>query len=148
MAENALGFFTIFGDQGSLGPISGLWKHEVYELAAWLKENIYPNSIALETSMKLTPTDGNGVLAGGDMAQIAPGFTYTDVDDMLYVYLTAVNKASAVAELKTRYPADTVDMVIKRHKNSRFKRHHIPLIVNPLTGEVLQNDGAKLSETI
>lgn len=147
--EVLLGFSTLGGDSiGAIAPLSELFKHEVYEFAHWLKENVYTDSIALEKSIALTPTDGNGVMAGGDLAQIAPGFTYNDVDDMLYVYLDATNKASAVAELKTKYPADTVDMVIRRHNNSRFKRHHIPLIVDPIFGSILQNNGERLSETI
>jgi NAD+ synthetase len=155
LTEEYTGFFTIAGDgQADIAPISNLWKHEIFELVKYLSEYVYTTYAdekkkkALTEAYNITPTDGNGVMAGGDLAQIAPGFTYNDVDDMLYVYLDATNKASAVAELKTKYPADTVDMVIRRHNNSRFKRHHIPLIVEPITGELLQNDGAKLSETI
>jgi hypothetical protein len=38
-----------------------LRKHEVYGLARWMKENVYPESQALEASIALIPTDGNGV---------------------------------------------------------------------------------------
>ena len=144
-SEHQLGFYTIHGDSSDLTPIGLLWKHEIYEFAQWLKENIYTDSQALSMSISLTPTDGNGVQAGGDMAQIAPGHTYNDVDDILMTYIKYSGRHPeeyqiVMNELYSKYGYETVDRVIKRHKGTAFKRLHLPLVIDPLTGEVLQNN--------
>lgn len=77
------GFWTLHGDVGDFNPIGELWKTEVYALAKWMKENVYKDSKALEQSIALVPTDGNGVKAGGDAEQIMPGYTYNEIDHVL-----------------------------------------------------------------
>ena len=102
LTEHYLGFFTIHGDVCDFNPIGGLWKHEVYELAKYLRDkyeydmkyypmspdsfdwvddaNIrenYENKIeALNHALGIRPTDGNGVNDLGDMGQIAPAFAH------------------------------------------------------------------------
>ena len=44
LTEHYLGFFTIHGDVADLNPIGGLWKHEVYELAKYIRDK-YENDI-------------------------------------------------------------------------------------------------------
>ena len=147
LSEAALGFATVAGDLASaLAIIGGLWKHEVYGLANWMLKNIYPESAALKASIALTPTDGNGVQAGGDMAQIAPGHTYEDVDDILMTYIEYKGHHPeeyqiAMNELYEKYTKETVDRVINRHHNSEFKRRHSPLIVDIYDACILENDG-------
>lgn len=164
--EAALGFCTLAGDDASsLACIGDLNKTEVYAFAHWILENIYPDSQALQRSINLTPTDGNGVQAGGDMAQIAPGHTYDDVDDILINFINyispywstissgktqtlepdACEAYKKLQELNDKYGADTVERVIKRHLNSAFKRLHRPLIVEAETGAILQNDYEPIS---
>ena len=41
-------------------------------------------------NIEITPTDGNAVTSGGDMDQIAPGYTYNEVDIVLN-YLVSNN---------------------------------------------------------
>lgn len=147
-SEHYLGFYTIHADDGDLNIIR-MWKSEIYEFAQWIKDNIYPDSQALSASIALTPTDGNGVQAGGDMAQIAPGHTYNDVDDILQTYLEYSGRHPeeyqiAMNNLYEKYSYETVERVLKRHHNSQFKRWHRPLIIDPTTGEILQNDFSKL----
>jgi len=77
------GFWTLHGDVGDINPIGELWKTEVYALAKWMKENVFKDSKALEQSIALIPTDGNGVKAGGDAEQIMPGYTYNEIDHVL-----------------------------------------------------------------
>ena len=147
LSEAALGFATVAGDLASaLSIIGGLWKHEVYGLAKWMLKNIYPESAALKASIALTPTDGNGVKAGGDMAQIAPGHTYEDVDEILMTYLEyrghhPEEYQIAMNELYEKYTKETVDRVINRHVNSEFKRRHAPLVIDIFDACVLENDG-------
>lgn len=98
LTEHYLGFFTIHGDVCDFNPIGGLWKHEVYELATYLRDK-YQNQLnnvnqdsfddvlemcadeslslkveALNHALGIRPTDGNGVNDLGDMGQIAPAF--------------------------------------------------------------------------
>ena len=111
LTEHFLGFWTLHGDDGDFNPIGCLWKHEVYGLAKWMKKNVYKDSKALEAAIAIMPTDGNGVKAGGDLAQIAPGKTYDDVDDILYHWVNLSEK------IKSMYAADGLTESIK---NSLF----------------------------
>ena len=140
LTEHYLGFWTIHGDVGDFNPIGGLWKHEVYELAKWLSNEFYDNTtdsekiIALRKAIVIIPTDGNGVVAGGDMPQIAPGYTYEAVDDILFNYINAVQMHTEVYQLTMdmlygKYGYETVERVIKRHKNSEFKRKRLPIAI-------------------
>ena len=139
LTEKLLGFFTVHGDQGDYKPIGFLWKHQVYDLAQGLLE-VYKDDEqkkkALECAIKITPTDGNGVKEGGDLAQIAPGSTYNEVDDILQKYtsrhayrpydmfpqLPINEEDKVITELYEKYPKKIVDGVITRHEKSRFKR--------------------------
>ena len=138
LTEHNLGFWTIHGDVADYNPIGGLWKHEVYELCHYLFTEVYPDSgdlrhRALQAAYDLLPTDGNGVAVGGDMAQIAPGHTYEDVDDILASYLAAKDDADrlpAVMErLNAAYGVETVERVLRRHHGSDFKRKRMPIVI-------------------
>lgn len=153
LSEHFLGFFTIHGDVADFNPIGDLWKTEVYGLAKWLVgyyankciENREENQkycdmcTALQESIKLTPTDGNGVAVGGDMAQIAPGYTYTEVDEILRLVIKheiddcyGWNTFEEIIDYRNmcnKYGKDTVDRVISRYRKSNFKRKHMPIVI-------------------
>ena len=138
LTEHNLGFWTIHGDVADYNPIGGLWKHEVYELCRYLYTEVFtdPQTAAhqaLKAGYGITPTDGNGVEAGGDMAQIAPGHTYEEVDDILSTYLRSKDDAELLqketARLNAAYGAETVERVLKRHHGSDFKRKRMPLLI-------------------
>ncbi len=138
LTEHNLGFWTIHGDVADFNPIGGLWKHEVYELCKYLYSEVLtdPDDVrhqALKAAYDLMPTDGNGVAAGGDMAQIAPGHTYEDVDDILCSYLKAGKDEQALQatlqRLNDTYGVETVERVLKRHHNSEFKRKRMPIVI-------------------
>ena len=144
LTECLLGFWTIHGDEGDLNPIGCLWKTEVYLLAENLAEILIKNGekedsdrvLALKEAIGMVPTDGNGVKAGGDLAQIAPGHTYADVDDILMsTFLVGSDRKTKFNELREAYGGETVDMVLKRKESSAFKRKHRPFIID-LDGEV------------
>ena len=152
LTEHFLGFFTIHGDCADFNPIGGLWKHEVYELARYLKEKVFPDSKALEASIALIPTDGNGVKAGGDLAQIAPGKTYSDVDEILraWVGLTKSIKGYVIDSdyqhggfkaLCEKHGKETVKRVIQRSIGSEFKRRQAPLVCDIYHDSVLEKNG-------
>lgn len=155
LTEHYLGFFTIHGDVADFNPIGGLWKHEVYELASYLKDKYkiekknYPMSIdsfdnkieAINYALGIRPTDGNGVNDLGDMGQIAPKFAhdknvvaYTKVDDIIKTYINFVGRSpelfnAAMEALYTEYGSYTVDGVINRIKKTEYKRHRMPLVI-------------------
>ncbi|MBQ7691747.1 MAG: NAD(+) synthase [Muribaculaceae bacterium] len=138
LTEHNLGFWTIHGDVADYNPIGGLWKHEVYALCHYLFTEVWPDAAdprhqALKAAYDIMPTDGNGVATGGDMAQIAPGHTYEEVDDILCTYLAvkgdAVAEQQAIAKLSAAYGADTVERVIKRHRGSEYKRARMPIVI-------------------
>lgn len=134
LTEHNLGFWTIHGDVADYNPIGGLWKHEVYELCKYLFTERFTDSNdlrhqALQIAYGITPTDGNGVAAGGDMAQIAPGHTYEEVDDILNTYLQQGNDEQQMKRLLDAYGAETVERVLTRHRNSAFKRKRMPLVI-------------------
>lgn len=138
MTEHNLGFWTIHGDVGDFNPIGGLWKSEVYKLAEWIRDNhCQKDSIeysALDKAIKLTPTDGNGVAEGGDMAQIAPGKTYEDVDKILkFITSNPYRHPQDVDDfIHTQLNGDveTYERVLKRHLNSAFKRKQLPIKIS------------------
>ena len=138
MTEHNLGFWTIHGDVGDFNPIGGLWKSEVYKLAEWIRDNhCEKDSIeysALDKAIKLTPTDGNGVAEGGDMAQIAPGKTYEDVDKILkFITSNPYRSPQDVDDFinnQLNGDSETYNRVLKRHLNSEFKRKQLPIKIS------------------
>jgi NAD+ synthetase len=152
LTENYLGFYTLHGDCCDFNPIGGLWKHEVYGLAKWLKDNVYKDSKALEAAIAIIPTDGNGVKAGGDLEQIAPGKTYDDVDEILYAWVGLDSCIKDIViknyfdygvfkKLCEKHGYETVEAVIMRSVRSEFKRKHLPLVVNIYNGIITDKDG-------
>lgn len=132
--EHELGFWTIHGDVGDLNcGLIHLWKTEVYELADYLleKQNQSDKYQALLASIKLTPTDGNGVMSGGDCAQFGLD-NYNQVDDVLKtMYFSSIKdkteKANEYIRLIDSYNEQGVDSVMVRHQNSAFKRIPQPI---------------------
>ena len=135
--EHELGFWTIHGDVGDLNcGLIHLWKTEVYELADYLleKQNQSDKYQALLASIKLTPTDGNGVMSGGDCAQFGLD-NYSQVDDVLKtMYFSNIKyeteKAIEYIRLIDSYNEQGVDSVMVRHQNSAFKRLPQPIYPN------------------
>ena len=152
LTECYLGFWTLKGDEGDFNPIGGLWKHEVYDLARYLKENHFKDSKALEQSIALIPTDGNGVKAGGDLAQIAEGKTYDDVDEILMAWVgldsrikkEVLEKDFNYGQFKAlceKHGKDVVKDVIMRSVRSEFKRKHRPIVIDIYRGLICDKSG-------
>lgn len=170
LTEHYLGFWTIHGDVGDFNPIGGLWKSEVYGLAKWLANEYYqdfPEQMgneasrcinALRKAIVINPTDGNGVKVGGDLAQIAPGLTYYDVDDVLMTFIDPKiglkhywkyfpiqdwpkHATDAFERLNKAYGEERVNMIITRHINSEFKRKRLPIAIERKEyQEFIEND--------
>jgi nicotinamide-nucleotide amidase len=152
LTEHFLGFWTLHGDDADFNPIGGLWKHEVYDLAKYMKENIFKDSKALEQAIALMPTDGNGVKEGGDLAQIAPGKTYDDVDEILHAWVGLDSRIKEIViknyfdygvfkKLCEKHGYETVEAVILRSVRSEFKRKQRPFIIDVYRGLICEKDG-------
>ena len=152
LTEHFLGFWTLHGDDADFNPIGGLWKHEVYDLAKYMKDNIFKDSKALEQAIALMPTDGNGVKEGGDLAQIAPGKTYDDVDEILHAWVGLDSRIKELViknyfdygvfkKLCEKHGYETVEAVILRSVRSEFKRKQRPFIIDVYRGLICEKDG-------
>ena len=141
-----LGFWTVGGDSPmdiNLG-LHYLWKTEIYELAEYLAnkyselENIDPDKYkALFESIKLTPTDGNGV-SSSDCEQFGLD-NYNQVDDILKTMY--YRKDSDIKyydreyiRLIDSYNEQGVDKVMVLHQNTEYKR--IPAPIKPTKDEL------------
>ena len=133
--EHELGFWTIHGDVGDLNcGLIHLWKTEVYELAKFLYDEYKINKSveqakAIYESVKLTPTDGNGVKDGGDCTQFGLD-NYSQVDDVLktmYFPDDTIHTGNEYIRLIDSYNEQGVDKVMILHQNSMFKRMHLPI---------------------
>lgn len=153
-----LGFWTVGGDSPmdiNLG-LHYLWKTEIYELADYLLEELdvkiqdtykdYSNNIieeqynALLESIKLTPTDGNGV-SNSDCEQFGLD-NYEQVDDVLktiyYNHYPNSMRALSKDDLNKEYirfidsyNEQGVDKVMMLHQNTAYKRKELPIKPTP-----------------
>lgn len=136
-----LGFWTVGGDSPmdiNLG-LHYLWKTEIYELAKFLLEeqNQSDRYQALLASMKLVPTDGNGV-SNSDCEQFGLD-NYSQVDDVLKtMYFSNIEdeteKANKYIRLIDSYNEQGVDKVMVLHQNTEYKR--IPAPIKPTKNEL------------
>ena len=151
LTEHFLGFFTVYGDVGDFNPIGNLWKTEVYGLAEFLYNEVFKGSKALKAAIEITPTDGNGV-SSSDLEQIMPGFTYTDVDEILMRWVTLDErikesylkdgfnqKGTVFAKLVEKYGEDNIRRVVMRCVHSQFKRLPHPIPVDAFRAEIVKN---------
>ena len=142
-----LGFWTVGGDSPmdiNLG-LHYLWKTEVYELAHYLYDlYLLKNKVtqpteqsnALLQSIKLIPTDGNGV-SSSDCEQFGLD-NYEQVDDVLrtmYYYYDEIDLSKSNKQefderyirLIDSYNEQGVDKVMSLHQSSEFKRQPSPI---------------------
>ena len=88
---------------------------------------------SLKRSIGLTPTDGNGVKEGGDLAQIAPALkTYDELDEILMAnerYKKKPTEANLylLNLITDKYGEETVTQILARVKGSEFKRKPMPV---------------------
>jgi NH3-dependent NAD+ synthetase len=85
------------------------------------------------------------------MAQIAPGYTYTEVDEILRLVIKheidecyGRNTFENIVDYKNlcnKYGKETVDRVISRYRKSEFKRKHMPIVIR-----IKENPSDKLLE--
>ena len=160
LTENNLGYFTIHGDVGDFNPIGGLWKTEVFKLAAYIRDQYYfeakihsnPSLIeaasskatAIEESLKLKPTAGLGI-TDSDLEEIGAD-SYEQVDYILQEILAwksfKLKQGFYAFSHEMTYddfledqqmldiPYPIIEAVAKRHFASEFKRKQLPIKVS------------------
>lgn len=149
--EYQLGFWTIHGDVGDFDPIQDLWKTEVYGLAGYLfhkydmkakatslfygKESkeckdAIAKATAIHRSIALTPTDGLGI-SNSDLDQIGAK-SYNDVDRVLQTLVCPASPENNRVQdaLTAEIGPEIIDKIIKRRRNSRFKREKSPIYIS------------------
>ena len=126
-----------------------LWKTEVYELAKYLEGEYHinevvnidsnPQWVAIRESIKLTPTDGNGV-SNSDCEQFGLD-NYEQVDDVLQTmyYRSGFEQVFSSNEdqyvrLIDSYNEQGVDKVMALHQNTEYKR--VPAPIKPTREEL------------
>ena len=56
-SETTVGYSTLYGDMaGFLAPLADLWKHQVYQLAAYLNQQIYQREVIPQKSVDIKPS--------------------------------------------------------------------------------------------
>lgn len=141
-----VGFWTVGGDSPmdiNLG-LHYLWKTEVYELAKYLEGEYHinevvnidsnPQWVAIKESIKLTPTDGNGV-SSSDCEQFGLD-NYSQVDDVLKTMYYRnvsenISKNNEYIRLIDSYNEQGVDKVMTLHQNTEYKRRPAPIMPTP-----------------
>ncbi|MDX1618956.1 MAG: NAD+ synthase [Balneolaceae bacterium] len=116
-SELATGFCTLYGDMnGGLGIISDLYKSEVYELARWLNESYYEETVIPESVLEKAPS-----------AELRPGQEdrdtlpeYDVLDPILYNYIELQRSAADIAA--EGFDIDLVKKVIWRVDRYEYKR--------------------------
>ena len=142
-----LGFYTVGGDQFDINlGLHYLWKTEIYELADYLWRDLANHDYyetyglhskqadAIQASIELTPTDGNGV-SSSDCEQFGLD-NYEQVDDVLEtMYYNESHPWWDCAEkgdedylrLIDSYNKQGVDKVMILHQNTAYKRKELPI---------------------
>lgn len=55
--ETTVGYSTLYGDQaGFLAPLADLWKYQIYQLARFLNDTIYPKEVITQDIITLPPS--------------------------------------------------------------------------------------------
>lgn len=109
-SELLLGYSTLFGDMASaLNPLGDLYKTQVCELSKFLG---LPDSVV----NKIPSAD----LWEGQTDEKELGFSYFDVDEILYLLVDMRYRVKDIIELG--YDAKFVNRVYEMIKNSQFKR--------------------------
>ena len=128
LTEHYLGFYTLHGDQGDYNPIGNLWKHEIFNMVGHMTtwNDIFTEEqieIFLD-AFNMIPTDGNGVLEGGDMAQIAPGCNFGQVDNILDDIISKYDLADIIAKYENEVSAENIKRIYNRYANNLFKLNY------------------------
>ncbi len=114
LSEYYLGYFTLFGDQAcDISPISGFWKTQIRELAAYIG---VPNWV-----IDREPTAG---LWSGQTDEGEFGFSYKDADQVLDLYF--LKKKSKKEIIEKGFNLKTINKILERVRATDYKRQSAP----------------------
>lgn len=134
--EHLLGFWTLNGDVGDITPMADLYKTEVYDLAEYLvgyELKTKEEKDALIACIKCVATDGLGITSS-DLDQLGVP-SYRTVDLILKNFVeepsgdsfgTLIHelKYNSISYKDENEVREWVNAIVKRNKNSNFKRNH------------------------
>lgn len=113
-SEYWMGFWTLHGDVGDFGMIQELWKgDELVQIAEYLG---VPKEV-----IEAAPTDGLGVLPGGDEAQL--GAPYLVVDKVLKELMKKIDLNGSLSQLKKLPRVEGVSQKLVRKIAERAMRN-------------------------
>jgi len=119
-SEWLLGYTTLYGDSAcALNPIGGLYKTQVYQLAAF--EGVPEEIILKPPSADLWPGQNDE----GDM-----GLLYSDADAVFYLSVDEGRAPREVSDI-LGMPFQKVENILKRMENMEFKRRLPPVAAMP-----------------
>lgn len=108
--ELLLGYGTLYGDMASaINPIGDLYKTDIFQLAAYLN--------VPEVILKKKPTAD---LWAGQSDEAELGFTYAEVDELLYALIDQRSLPEKLVE--KGFKEEFVHKVIRKIQGSQFKR--------------------------
>jgi len=114
LSEYYLGYFTLYGDQAcDISPIAGLLKTQVFDLAKYLG---IPKWV-----LEKTPSAD---LWSGQTDEGELGFTYRDADQI--IYYSIIKKQPKEKLIKKGLNSKIIDKVLKRVKETEYKREGAP----------------------
>lgn len=109
--EGLLGYTTLYGDSAcAINPIGDLYKTQVRQLAA---------ALGVPERIRLKPPTADLWVGQTDEGEM--GFTYADVDQVLYLLFDARCTLAETVEA-SGFPASFVEEVWRRVQRSQFKR--------------------------
>ncbi|HNQ79003.1 MAG TPA: NAD+ synthase [Acidobacteriota bacterium] len=119
-SEWLLGYTTLYGDSAcALNPIGGLYKTQVYQLAAFA--GVPEEIISKPPSADLWPGQNDE----GDM-----GLLYSDADAVFYLSVDEGRAPREVSDI-LGMPFQKVENILKRMENMEFKRRLPPVAAMP-----------------
>ncbi|VBB08668.1 nad(+) synthetase [Lucifera butyrica] len=93
-SELTVGYSTLYGDQaGFLAALADLWKHQIYALAAFINEHVYPQPVIPQETITIVPSAELSAEQSVDAGQGDP-IIYPYHDFLFHSFMERWNKAT------------------------------------------------------
>ena len=124
-SESLVGYATLYGDMaGAYGPLGGLYKTEVYELARWRNAQDEARGRHASIPLRILEKPPSAELAPGQEDEKCLGISYAELDRIL---VALVEEERPIEEVcKMGYEKEQVERVVARMKANAFKLPFAP----------------------
>lgn len=124
-SEAFMGYATLYGDTaGAFGPIGGLYKTQVFEMARWLNEQAREQGKVEPIPESIIAKPPSAELAANQTDEASLGITYERLDMILAALLDEGKDAAALAA--EGFDEVEVALVVARMETNAFKRAYLP----------------------